>query len=156
MSNLNPDFHHPIEASKFLDFFKFSFDYIQEPEGFFFFFCILIGITVAVFTWPKKHVKGFFIYSPMLFVTITLFFRRANQHVLLESFLHLWLFEIISYSFIFSIFYWISVGITSLCSNLTLNKKLVLSISISILLWLFAKVWYSLVSYLAILIIWRE
>lgn len=155
MNNINS-----IEPNKLFEFLRYSYDLLLEPSGVFFFLCTIIYICISVFAWPKKHIKAFFISFPFLFFIITLFFyhilKNPSSHPIeyIEGFIKLLPFGV-GYSIIFIIFYWLSVGISFLCSRqspISTSKKCVLCILNSIVLWTFAKFWFSLATFITLFV----
>lgn len=149
-----------LEPNKIFEFLKYSFELLNNPIGIFLFFCTIIFTCISIFTWPKKHIRSFFISFPLLFLCITIFFYHTVKAPSVQPIKYIeGVIEImpfgIGYSIIYIIFYWLSVGISFLCSRqepISTTRKIVLCMLNSIILWIFAKFWFSLATFITLFI----
>lgn len=149
-----------LEPNKVFEFIIYSFELLDEPIGIFLFLCTVIFMCISIFTWPQKHIKSFFISFPLLFLGITIAFyhtiKTPSTHPIsyIEGIIEIVPFGI-GYSIIYIIFYWLSVGISFLCSRqvvMSTTRKCVLCVINSIILWIFTKFWFSLATFITLLV----
>jgi hypothetical protein len=141
-----------LEPNKVVEYIRDSIELLNEPMGRILFLFTVIVVCISIFTFPKKHIKSFFISVPLLFLGITIAFYHITNAPVDEPIMYIeGIIEMmplsIRYFIIYMIFYWISVGIAYICSQqvaLSTTIKCVLCIVNSIILWIFAKFWFSL------------
>ena len=146
---------NPMDLNRLLVYLKYSYDLLLHPIGIIFFLFTIISVCIAVFSWPKRHIRNFFIVFPFLFVSIILLFyhevRSPSTHPIeyIQGAVEMLPFGV-GYGTIYIIFYWISVGIAAICSLQKPSSKFLLCIFISVVLWSFAKFWFSLATYITL------
>lgn len=141
-----------------LEYLKNNLEFLASPLGIFFVICTLVGIAIAVFSYPKHYVKAYFIYAIVaFFAVVTYYFCELNGAGWKYVILHLGCYFQYStygicYTPFFAVFYWISVGIAELLSKkkFSVTKRIIL---ISIL-GLFAILFASLCCQIAVLSVW--
>lgn len=142
-----------------LEYLKNNLEFLASPLGIFFVICTLVGIAIAVFSYPKHYVKEYFIYAIVaFFAVVTYYFCDLNgsgwKYVILHPGTY---FQYITYGIcytpFFAIFYWISVGIVKIMCKEKKNSVVKRIILISIL-GLFAILFASLCCKIAVLLVW--
>ncbi len=137
---------------------KYSYELLFEPTGVFLFFCTIIFVGIAIFSWPRKHIQCFFVSITFLFLIMTIFFYHTIKspsisfHLYVKGFIRMFPLGI-GYSAIYIIFYWLSIATAFLSARkhpLTLKTKCLMCVKNSIVLWLFSKLWFTIAILIAL------
>ncbi len=112
---------------------------------------ILACVIVAVLTYPRYHKRGFTIFIILLLVTVTLVYNNELYHGTSLIGIHTLRYTIygIWYSIVFAFFYWIIIGILSLCkqdNKLNIGTRVCILLFSTIIICLTAKIWYDVLT----------
>lgn len=144
-----------------------NFEFLCSPLGIFLSICTLCCVSIAVYTYPQNYIKAFFIFSPAIFLAITIYYycdlHLNGPNTLTNIFKHIYYFFSKDLHFLlwgagylpfFIIFYWISIGFVAFLSrkkSLSHISKILLIFGISTILLQFATIWSYIATFLSIL-----
>lgn len=110
---------------------QFGFECLKDPLCILFVIYIWVTVFTAGLSYPKKHIRNFFILFPLMFIFVMLFLIDEG------SFMKMLIYGI-AFVPIYIPFYWLTIlclFLLSLAGILTQKKKYLLCTTISFVLW---------------------